>query len=303
MEVKHCSSTDFERIRGGAASAAETAAVGRHVAECAECQALAGRALSLVDSAAALRAALAVEEETPSRRWIWISLAAAAVIAAVLFFLPRAERGDGLQPVPRRAEARPHVPPPEIPRVVHPLIAEVRKTSVLPFPADIRALAEGDTFRGGGKEGRAEEQVWPAATAVAETRPELRWPAMPGARFVVSLGVQGDEVARSGPLTRPRWRAPELRRGATYRWQVSAERGEESLVIPAPPAPPAIFRVLSRREHEALTRAIDDADSDRLLRGLLYASAGLVEEARRELQTYERESRDPLAERLLRQLP
>jgi hypothetical protein len=303
MEMKHCSITDFERIRGGAASAEETEAVGRHVAECAECQALAGRALSLVDSAAAFRAAFAEEEETPSRRWIWVGLAAAAAIAALLFFLPRTERRDGLQPVPRRAEARRHVPPPELPRVVHPLIAEVRKTSVLPFPADLRELAEGDAFRGDDQGTRAEDEVWPAATAVADTRPELRWPAMPGARFVVSVVVQGEEVARSGTLTVPRWRAPELRRGATYRWQVNAERGEESLVIPAPPAPPAIFRVLSRREHEELTKGIEDAGSDRLLRGLLYARAGLVEDARRELETYERETRDPLAERLLRQLP
>jgi hypothetical protein len=185
----------------------------------------------------------------------------------------------------------------------NPLVTQARKTGVLPFPAEIRRLAEGDTLRGGEENDRAGRNVWPSATAITETQPELRWPAMKGAHFVVLITSDGEAVAQSETLTEPRWRAPKLRRGTTYHWQVSVERGEESLVLPAPPAPPAIFRVLSRREHEELTKAIDDAGSDRLLAGLLYARAGLVEEARRELETYERETRDPLAERLLRQLP
>lgn len=308
MEMKHCSSTDLERVRTGAASAEETEAVGRHVAECAECAALAGQALSIIDSAAAFRAAFAVEEvenrASALRPLGWLKpavpLAAAAAIAAIFLLMPRQERSDGRPPAARRIEARRPVPPPA--PSIHPLVAQARKTGVLPFPAEIRRLAEGDAFRG--VEGdRARRTVWPSATAVDDVRPELRWPSSEGARFVVSVTAEGEEVAGSGTLTKSRWRTPQLRRGTMYRWQVYVERGEESLVIPAPPAPPAIFRVLSQREHDELTKAIAEAGGDRLLLGLTYARAGLVEDARRELETHARETGDPLARRLLRQLP
>jgi len=311
MDMKHCSSTDLERVRSGTASAEETEAVGRHVARCAECAALAGRALSIVDSAAAFRAAFTVEPGVPARRPLgWLKpaapLAAAAAIAAVVIFMPRTERVEGPRPSAQPAEVRRpvrhHVRPPASVPTIHPLVAEVRRTGVLPFPAEIRRLAERDAFRGPGDD-VARGRVWPAATAIDDVQPELRWPSIEGARFIVSITSDGEEVARSEELATSRWRAPELRRDRMYRWQVNVERGEESFVVPAPPAPPAIFRVLSQREHEELGRAVSGADGDRLLLGLLYARAGLVDDARRQLESHERETNDPLPRRLLRQLP
>jgi len=73
--------------------------------------------------------------------------------------------------------------------------------------------------------------------------------------------------------------------------------------MPAPPAPPAIFRIISQRERDELVRARAEAGDDHLLLALLYARAGIVDEARRELHAYERSSRDPLAGRLRGQLP
>jgi hypothetical protein len=323
MEMKHLSITDFERIRGGAATAEETETVGRHVAACARCAALARRELELADAAAAYQAAFTAEDvpewsgglqpaegerraDTPRSRWL-AGLAAAAAISAVLLVVPRGKKpppaARSVPPVAVPAAAPPATAAPEaVP--VHPWIAEVRRSGVLPFPPEIRALAEDDSFRGSGERGTDGQRLWPAATAVDEERPELRWLSSEDARYTVSITCEGEEIARGEDLKLSRWRVPiALRRGRMYRWQVNVERDGESSVIPAPPAPPAIFRVLSRREHEELAMARKGAGADRLLLALSYAHAGMVEESRRELETWGRETGDPLAGRLLRQLP
>jgi hypothetical protein len=316
MNGKHLSIADLERVRGGAASAEETEAVGRHVAECGECAALADQTFAVAGSVAAFQAAFDVEdvperEPRPLRPLVLWAGAAAAAIAAVVFLVPRPrESGPAvLRARPQLVQPRASVPAPTPPiAVARPaewdaLVAETRRSGALPFPAEIRELAAGDSFRGP-DEGVARDQVWPAATAIAEDRPDLRWPAREGDRSVVTVTSGGKEIARSEPLAASHWRVPvPLERGRMFRWQVNVERGEESSVIPAPPAPPAIFRVITAREQEALVRARSEAGDDHLLLGLLYARAGLVAEARRELNAHERATRDPLVHGLLRQLP
>ena len=305
--MKHLSSLELERIRRGAASAEETESVGRHVAECPECAALAGLGLSIGESVAAFQAAFAAEDERPPRRvfrgWKAVApLAAAAAIAGIVFFFPRSPETP--QPAPHHLQPPPHVTI-AVARNAEwdALLAETRRSGVLPFPAEIRELAATDSFRGDSRKS-ASEQVWPAATAVDEQQPELRWPLPRGAKSIVTITLHGEEIERSGELTAARWRVPvALPRGEMVRWQVRIEKGEQSFVLPAPPAPPAIFRVLSAREHEELLRARSEAGGDHLLLGLLYARAGLVDDARRELETHARETQEPLAERLLRQLP
>lgn len=300
--MSHLTTTDLDRVRRGLASAAEAEAVGRHVRECSACQALADEQLSIVESAAAFEALLSLEAEPvrtmPSRQLVWWA-AAAAMIAAVLVLIPR-----------------PHAPQPgSIPHVIRgvpvglpvpvrspewdALLAETRRSGVLPFPADIRELARPDMFRGEPHQAGA-FPMWPIATAVDEERPELRWPAVDRARYVVVLTSGGKELARSNSLTAPQWRVPRaLPRGTMVRWQVRVEQGETTSILPAPPAPPAIFRLTSEREHAEIARAKAEAPNDHLLLGLVHARAGVVDEARRELEA----STDPLASRMLEQLP
>jgi hypothetical protein len=76
-----------------------------------------------------------------------------------------------------------------------------------------------------------------------------------------------------------------------------------SFLIPASPAPPAIFRVLTQKEIAPMERAGSEAPDDHLLLGLLYARSGVTDAARRELQAWEQVTGDPLATKLLRQLP
>jgi len=309
----HLTGADLDRVRRGAASAEEAAAVGRHVRECAECQALADEHLAIAESAAAFEAAFSMEESEgevrsmPRRRVVlWAGAAAAAAVIAFLFVIPRPR-----EPRPAPAPIVRVAPPAVVPSatvVPHSqprrpewdaLLEETRATGRLPFPADIRELATPDMFRGE-PSAAAVSAMWPVATAIDEERPELRWPDVDGARFVVVLTSGGNELARSGSLTTSLWRVPiALRRGQLVRWQVRAERGETTLILPAPPAPPAIFRLISDEEHQEIASAKAEAPDDHLLIGLLYARAGVIEEARNELGA----ARDPLASRLLDQLP
>lgn len=299
----HLTPDDLDRVRSGAASAEEVAAVGAHVRECAACRALAGERLAIGDSAAAFQSAFSLEHEEdgaramPVRTMVWGSAAAAAAIAAAFFFLvPRREAARRPAPAPPVVVAAPH--PPRDARW-DALIAETRATGVVPFPADIRELAAPDLFRG--EPNRVDDHaMWPVATAIDDERPELRWRAADGARFTVVLTSAGNELARSELLATPRWRVPiALPRGQMMRWQVRVERGGAAAIIPAPPAPPAIFRVIPEKEHEEIARAKAATPEDHLLLGLLYARAGVVDEARRELGA----SQDPLASQLLEQLP
>src|SRR5205085_4938802 len=96
----------------------------------------------------------------------------------------------------------------------------------------------------------------PSATAVESPRPELSWPAVAGAKFVVNV-VEGDDVvARSGTLERNRW-MPErpLTRGRTYAWQVRVIRGDSVETLPSPPRPNPRFRVLAEDEVRDLAAA------------------------------------------------
>jgi hypothetical protein len=239
----------------------------------------------------------------------------AAVAALVLVVLAGVvmERDPSDAPLPRVRTTTamiaplPVKPPPVVttpaPRALRPqwtaLLARTRRTGVLPFPADVRELAGDDAFRGDPPSDVA-APVWPAATAVQELRPAFTWPPSSGARYVVTLSRDGTVIERSSVLAEPRWQPrTRLTRGAMYRWQVDVEAEDETFVLPAPPAPPAVFRIVGQDEHEELEAAERDAPDDHLLRGLLYARAGVVHEARRELQA----SRDPIAKRLLSQLP
>jgi hypothetical protein len=305
----HLTAADFHRIRRGTASAEEVAAVGAHVRECAACRALADERLAIGDSAAAFQSAFSLEHEEggevrtmPMRSIVGWSAAAAAAIGAMFFLMPRREVARPPAPAPPVVIAVPHPHPhPHPPRDAgwDALIAKTRATGVLPFPADIRELAAPDMFRGEPNP-VDDHAMWPVATAIDDQHPELRWRAAEGARCTVVLTSGGKELARSELLATPHWRVPiALPRGQMVRWQVRVERGGATSIIPAPPAPPAIFRVISEKEHEEIARAKEETPGDHLLIGLLVARAGVVDEARREL----RASQDPLASRLLEQLP
>jgi hypothetical protein len=323
----HISAEVLEHLREGRVAPAEADAVGRHTAACADCAARVGDALSLRDAVASFDAAfgdadapgprgdeesildrVAIASRRPQPRVrSWIAVAAAAAVALTVTAVlvrddaPEETRRPGVTRPPTAMPAKPR-PPEVVTRQVRPewsaLVAEARRSGVLPFPAELAELAGDETFRGAA--GDAASRVSPSATAVDDRRPTFHWPAMRGASFIVTIARDGAEVAVSERLDRATWRpSSPLQRGAWYEWKVEMRRGEETLVLPSPPSPPAVFHVIDGRTHDELQAARREAADDPLLLGILHARAGLVDDARRELAR----SDDPLAARLLRQLP
>lgn len=127
----------------------------------------------------------------------------------------------------------------------------------------------------------------PAGVVVESDRPSFRWGAPGGATsYAVSVfDSRLNKVAESGPLTATEWTPPRpLRRGATYSWQVTAVLGGKEVVSPGAAAPEAKFAVVGQAESEELRRARRSLPDSHLMLGVLYARAGLLEEAEREFR-------------------
>ena len=146
--------------------------------------------------------------------------------------------------------------------------------------------------------------VAPIGTAVLGTRPPLRWTPLPGATtYIVTLQEQSSgDTMNSPPLAGVEW-TPErpLIRGRTYVWQVAGSISgmEIEIVAPKPPDPPARFIVADTAEADRLERL----SASHLVRGVLYANAGLLDDAERELAALSVQNpNSEVVDRLLRQI-
>src|SRR5262249_16558203 len=111
-----------------------------------------------------------------------------------------------------------------------------------------------------------------------------------------------NEVAVSPQLSNTVWIVTRsLERGRTYSWQVTARAGDKEVSSPVKPAPEARFMTLDRAKANELANAKSAAAGSHLTLGVLYAQAGLLDDAERELQALLRANpKSTLAQRLLR---
>jgi hypothetical protein len=241
---------------------------------------------------------------TPRRKWLWVAAAVAAAIAiaflVTLVRWPTAPPGQRTPvvrkpapPPPRRAPERVAPAPPAYARAEWAqLVAGVLAAGQLPFPSDLAILRGGLEPVRGEAPGPTTTLV-PAGIVIDETRPAFSWPPRAGATYVVSIFDGDREVAHSEPLTTRAWTPPRaLPRGRTYTWQVEAKTAGGIEVLPAPPAPPARFRIVGAGEHAELEAARAAHPDDHLLLAALYARAGLEAEAKEQLRQVEAPS-DP----------
>ncbi|MFN0083910.1 MAG: hypothetical protein ACKVX9_00845 [Blastocatellia bacterium] len=146
----------------------------------------------------------------------------------------------------------------------------------------------------------------PVGVVLRDARPLFRWEPIEGAEsYVVSvLDADFTPVAVSGPLTRASWRPVRaLPLGRDYVWQVTALVGERQLSSASASAPESRFNILGRAQRDALDRRLAEYEQSSLLRGLLYARAGLLADAEREFRLLQRENPEsPVVPALLRQL-
>lgn len=253
----------------GALAAADREIVESHLEDCEICRAEA-------DDLRRLR--------TPVRRAPrgWWAIAAGVVVAmAGLIAVRRAEPPEMPPSVARPAPSAPSSS--AIATYTNPewsrLVADVVRTQRLPLAEGLDELRPpADPLRGPSESNH--RSLVPAGVVVADVRPRFTWAPIDNATYVVSVFAGASEVAASDVLETPSWTPmTELPQERTLTWQVEVTREGKRFIMPAPPAPPALFRVASSEMRAEIEAARTRHPGDQLLHAILYARAGLVAEA------------------------
>ncbi|HEX9959678.1 MAG TPA: zf-HC2 domain-containing protein, partial [Pyrinomonadaceae bacterium] len=129
----------------------------------------------------------------------------------------------------------------------------------------------------------------PVGKVIRENQPLLRWRALPETEYykVAVVDSSFQVVAESPRLATNEWKvAQPLPRGVNYSWQVTAVKADGGeTVSPTSPAPQARFRVIEQSAFEEIKRLENAGIKSHLARGVIYAKAGLIDEARAEFQS------------------
>jgi anti-sigma factor RsiW len=126
----------------------------------------------------------------------------------------------------------------------------------------------------------------PVGTVTRNTRPTLRWRPLTGATSYTVAILDGayNVVTTSPPLVTTSWTPTvELDRGRVYLWQVTSLRDGKEQLSPVAPEPEARFKVLDKATVDELS-IVEKTNDSHLVRGTMYARAGLLDEAEKELR-------------------
>jgi hypothetical protein len=184
------------------------------------------------------------------------------------------------------------------------LVSLVLTTGNLKTPAGMAELrGDSRSFMGSGGDSGQHPLLTPVGAVVESDSPTFRWRPLDGTT-AYTVGVYDSElnkIAVSEPLRDTEWKIPQsLKRGEIYTWQVRARLGSQEIILPAVELPDAKFKVLERSWLRRLERARRAAGDSHLVLGILYARAGLLGEAERELKAAALANpQSLLAERLL----
>lgn len=178
-------------------------------------------------------------------------------------------------------------------------------TGQVKTPQSISSLtAKAGVLMGGGNQGVAFALVSPLGTAVASARPTFRWQNLAGANAyaVTVLDLDFNQVSKSPELTSTSWTIAEpLERGRTYIWIVTALKDGKEVKSPVAPSPEARFKVLDKEMADEVLKTRRAYRDSHLLSGLVYAQAGLLDEAEREFELLARVNpKSAVARKLLR---
>ncbi|HSL53071.1 MAG TPA: tetratricopeptide repeat protein [Pyrinomonadaceae bacterium] len=175
-----------------------------------------------------------------------------------------------------------------------------------PSPALAQLASAPSTLLGESGNGLPFRLVGPVGEVVRSQQPTLRWRALAGAQSYTVTVTDADlnVVATSPPLNTTEWRISKpLKEGGIYSWQVTALKDGLKITSPVLPAPQAKFKVIDRSTAEMLQQARRAYPDSHLTLAVLYAEAGLVDEAEQELRAVVRDNpRAGIAQKLLRQV-
>jgi hypothetical protein len=175
-------------------------------------------------------------------------------------------------------------------------------------PDAIRDLIDSSAPSMGRPEAATFALLYPVGRIVTSNRPTLGWRPLAGAiSYQVTITDPKDgykEIATSPELQNTKWTVDrKLERGRIYNWQVIARTHSGEVKAPAASAPEAKFKVLERSKLDDVVRAKKDYAGRHLVLGLIYAQAGLIDEAEREFESLVRDNpQSTVAKNLLRDL-
>jgi anti-sigma factor RsiW len=174
-----------------------------------------------------------------------------------------------------------------------------------PFLAEATRPGVRPRGEGGARSGKF-SVIEPVGVVILPDHPTFRWTQFDGATaYVVQVYDEWfNPLVTSPQVTDHSWTAPQsLKRGDIYYWQVKAIKDGQEFKSPRPPAPQAKFRVMDGATADELAKARRACASSHLTMGLLYAQAGLLDEAEREFQALLKNNPDSaLGLRLLKQV-
>ena len=316
MSEEHVTSDEIERLRSGTVGVRRLAAIGAHLRTCTACAAQLEPSIGKRTSDLVRHVSPPMEAVEPApRRSYWPLAAGIALLvglaAAFAYFAKREQlpliattttTTTTIAPPPR-----PAVPP--VPTTYgraewNAWMREAAAARRIEIPAALLALRPAAmSFRGDNGATPPKSVGEPTGMIVRSARPTFVWSALRGATSVVQIHNDRGVVATSEPTTAQRWTPKrDLPRGETYSWQVTVSHDGQQSVIPAPPAPPALFRILGAKELaeiEAAERAF--ASDDRFL-AVLYARHGLQAEAIAAMKRHVARNPTPEAHALLESL-
>ena len=154
-------------------------------------------------------------------------------------------------------------------------------------PALVQLASQSSVLLGRSGDGLPFGLIGPLGQIVNSEQPTFRWRQLAGAQNYTVTVTDADlnVIATSPPLNTTEWRITSLLKdGRIYSWQVTALKDGVRISSPVLPAPQAKFKVLDRSTSETLRQAQRAYPNSHLTLGVLYAEAGLLDEAEQELR-------------------
>ncbi|MEN3334823.1 MAG: hypothetical protein V7641_4188 [Blastocatellia bacterium] len=158
---------------------------------------------------------------------------------------------------------------------------------VKPPPTLAELIGKPEKLMGGSAAQNAFSLLTPVGTILQTDRPTFRWSPLGGATsYTVTIyDADAKQVATSQPLSATEWSVPtSLARGGLYSWEVTAIKEGKEITSPTPPALPAKFKVLEQAKLDEINHAKQTYPNAHLILGILYAQAGLLDDAEREFK-------------------
>lgn len=255
---------DLFAYADGTVDAARRAEIAEHLLTCARCR----------ENVADARGERRRLRASPGRVWRVVAVAAAIAIALAWIYLMR----PAPQAPPRVPRATPVVVTPDARPAEWQAIVDDALRSGMAIPPSLKSVrANADTLRGISPTGHA--VLSPSGVVLSTDRPRFVWSSR-GETAVVSVFDGVNRVAQSRPTTESSW-TPEqpLARGRAYAWQVELTSNGTRRLMPVPPDPPAMFRIVDEASLSAIEKARSERPDDHLLLAILEARAGLKVEA------------------------